>query len=450
MKTRELLFVFAAAGLISACSSDEDTPKVQPQPQEEEEQTEQTEGSALRTLNVVENVSTPFNAAQYAGSLTDEEQAVGSGLQDFALRFVRESLSASDGQENVVVSPFSASVLLSSLANGCGGQTLQEMCALLNLKVSDLTALNNYQRKVASQLGNADDSVCFLGSNALWMQYELPVYRSFIEDSQNFYSTEVEAIDFADKAAGSTINRWCKEKTKGLIERILEDGPQTCELIMANALYFKAPWVEGFAEEATKPGTFTNQDGTKKEVQMMHREDQFFVRYAKAANFDLAALDFGQYEYRNYSMVFGLPHEGVSLGACIEGLDAATWNEAVSSLSTQYVDMMLPRFEVSLSQNLKPMLQKMGLTSIFDAQQADLSRLSPLPLAVSAMQQDAVLKVNEKGAEAAAVSWVGLTTSDGPGNEPKYIPFHVDRPFFFAIRENLNGNILFMGVVRRL
>ena len=83
-------------------------------------------------------------------------------------------------------------------------------------------------------------------------------------------------------------------------------------------------------------------------------------------------------------------------------------------------------------------------------QQADLSRLSPQPLVVSDIQQNAVLKVNEKGAEAAAVTWVGMTTSNGPGEEPEYIPFHVDRPFFFAIRENQNGNILFMGVVRKL
>jgi serpin B len=448
MKKKDLIMiVFAAGTLCSACSSNEEEPKPQPQPQEEEEQ---TEASALRTLNIVENASTPFNAAQYAGNLTDDERAVGSGLQDFALRFVRESLSASDGQENVVVSPFSAGVLLSSLANGCSGQTLQEMCALMNQKESDLNTLNSYQRKIAAQLGSADDSVCFLSNNALWMQYELPVYLSFINDSKNFYSTEVEAIDFADQAAGGTINRWCREKTKGLIERIVEDGPMECVLSMANALYFKAPWTDGFHEEGTKPGTFTNQDGTEKEVQMMHRKDQFFVRYAKAVSFDLAALDFGQYSHKNYSMVFGLPHKGVSLKACLEGLDATAWNEAVSSLSMQNVDLMLPRFEVSQSQQLKPVFQKMGLNAIFDVQQADLSRLSPQPLAVSDIQQKAVLKVNEKGAEAAAVTWAGMATSDGPVEEPEYIPFHVDRPFFFAIQENQNGNILFMGVVRTL
>ncbi len=448
MKKKDLIMiVFAAGTLCSACSSNEEEPKPQPQPQEEEEQ---TEASALRTLNIVENASTPFNAAQYAGNLTDDERAVGSGLQDFALRFVRESLSASDGQENVVVSPFSAGVLLSSLANGCSGQTLQEMCALMNQKESDLNTLNSYQRKIAAQLGSADDSVCFLSNNALWMQYELPVYLSFINDSKNFYSTEVEAIDFADQAAGGTINRWCREKTKGLIERIVEDGPMECVLSMANALYFKAPWTDGFHEEGTKPGTFTNQDGTEKEVQMMHRKDQFFVRYAKAVSFDLAALDFGQYSHKNYSMVFGLPHKGVSLKACLEGLDATAWNEAVSGLSVQNVDLMLPRFEVSQTQSLKSLFQKMGLNAIFDVQQADLSRLSPQPLAVSDIQQKAVLKVNEKGAEAAAVTWAGMATSDGPVEEPEYIPFHVDRPFFFAIQENQNGNILFMGVVRTL
>ncbi|MCR5434171.1 MAG: serpin family protein [Bacteroidaceae bacterium] len=450
MKTRDLIMiVFAVGTLCSACSSDEEVPEIQPQPQEEEEK-EQTEATALRPLSIVENESTPFNAAQYAGSLTDDERTVGSGLQDFALRFVRESFSASDNQENIVVSPLSAGILLSSLANGCNGQTLQEICDLLNMKTSDLNTLNSYQRKIATQLDIADDSVCFLSNNALWMQHKLPVYLSFINDSKNFYSTEVEAIDFADQAAGGTINRWCREKTKGLIERIVEDGPMDCVLSMANALYFKAPWTDGFHEEGTKPGTFTNQDGTEKEVQMMHRKDQFFVRYAKAVSFDLAALDFGQYSHKNYSMVFCLPHKGVSLKACLEGLDATAWNEAVSSLSMQNVDLMLPRFEVSQSQQLKPVFQKMGLNAIFDVQQADLSRLSPQPLAVSDIQQNAVLKVNEKGAEAAAVTWAGMTTSDGPGEEPEYIPFHVDRPFFFAIQENQNGNILFMGVVRNL
>lgn len=420
---------------------------MQPQPQEEEEQ---TDGSALRTLNVVENESTPFDAALYKADITDNERAVGKGLQDFALRFMKESLSAGQEQENVVVSPFSAGILLSSLANGCGGKTLQEMCALLNLKESDLNTLNSYQRKTATQLGSADDSVCFLSNNALWMQHELPVYRSFIDESKNFYNTEVEAIDFADKAAGSTINRWCKEKTNGLIERILDDGPQMCELIMANALYFKASWVEGFIEEATKPGTFTNRDGSKSEVQMMRKKDLFNIRYAKAASFDLAALDFGQYARKSYSMIFGLPHDDTSLEACLEGLDATSWNEAVTSLSRQNVDMMLPRFEVSQSQKLKSVFQKMGLTSIFDSQQSDLSRLSPQSLFVSEINQDAVLKVNEKGAEAAAVTYAMMLTSTGEFSEPEFIPFHVDRPFFFAIRENLNGNILFMGVVRNL
>ena len=183
---------------------------------------------------------------------------------------------------------------------------------------------------------------------------------------------------------------------------------------------------------------------------MMSKKDLFNIRYAKARNFDLAALDFGQYERKSYSMIFGLPHEGVSLQACLEGLDATAWNKAVAGLSVQNVDLMLPRFEVSQTQSLKSLFQKMGLNAIFDGQKSDLSRLSPQPLTVSDIQQKAVLKVNEKGAEAAAVTWVLMETSDGPGDEPEFIPFHVDRPFFFAIQENRNGNILFMGVVRTL
>jgi len=380
--------------------------------------------------------------------MTEEETAIGEGIQDFAFRLVKESLAQKEGPENMLVSPLSAGILLSALANGCVGKSLDEICTLLGLKPSQLSTLNSYNRKLAGVLTAADDSVKLQSSNAVWLQYSFPVLRSFISDCQNYYDTEVKGIDFADKEAGSAINRWCREKTNDLIERIVDDGPQDCELAMANAIYFKAPWTDGFRKEETKAATFTNEDGTKSEVQMMWKTDPLQFRYATAKDFDMVALSFGQYLKKSYSMVIGLPHEGVSLKACINGLDASVWSEAVSRLKGLPVELALPRFKVEDSFQMKKVLQTMGVTCVFDMRLADFSRLSSQALSVSEIKQKTTLTVNEKGAEAAAVTFTHLATDDG--KEPTFIPFHIDRPFFFAITENIHGNILFMGVVRKM
>ena len=57
--------------------------------------------------------------------------------------------------------------------------------------------------------------------------------------------------------------------------------------------------------------------------------------------------------------------------------------------------------------------------------------------------QNTFIKVDEEGAEAAAVTSVMLeATALGP---PETKKMKIDRPFFYAIRENGSGNILFIG-----
>jgi serpin B len=79
----------------------------------------------------------------------------------------------------------------------------------------------------------------------------------------------------------------------------------------------------------------------------------------------------------------------------------------------------------------------------FDPARADFTRMhTPSELFISEVKHKTYVDVNEEGTTAAAVTSVGMRVT----SVPQVIT--IDRPFLFALRENLSGTILFMGVIR--
>ena len=91
----------------------------------------------------------------------------------------------------------------------------------------------------------------------------------------------------------------------------------------------------------------------------------------------------------------------------------------------------------------------LGLNDLFDEEKADLSGISSdgLRLYLDEVVQRARIKVDEKGVEAAAATVASVSLGFEP-DPPKPVPFIVDRPFFFLIRDHETGLILFMGSIR--
>ena len=52
---------------------------------------------------------------------------------------------------------------------------------------------------------------------------------------------------------------------------------------------------------------------------------------------------------------------------------------------------------------------------------------------------EAYVKIDEEGTEAAAATGVSETTTSAP------MPFRVDRPYVFLLRDRLTGSVLFVG-----
>jgi serpin B len=142
-------------------------------------------------------------------------------------------------------------------------------------------------------------------------------------------------------------------------------------------------------------------------------------------------------------MTIVLPGDSTSVDDLLSGLTADQWNEWIASLGPSKNEVFLPKFKLTNDLALIPSLTALGMGIAFDDAAADFTRIhTPSELFISEVKHKTYVDVNEEGTEAAAVTSVGVGVTSAP------TVIQVDRPFLFALRENLSGTILFMGVIR--
>ena len=111
-------------------------------------------------------------------------------------------------------------------------------------------------------------------------------------------------------------------------------------------------------------------------------------------------------------------------------------------MSSRQVDLWLPRFETKYEAELNDMLEQLGMPTAFTPA-ADFSGMTNQPVCIGFIKQKAIIKVDEEGSEAAAVSSAGVFVTS-PGPNPHAV-FHADHPFLYLITESSTGAVLFAG-----
>ena len=152
----------------------------------------------------------------------------------------------------------------------------------------------------------------------------------------------------------------------------------------------------------------------------------------------MAGKPFGD-EY--FEMLFILPRKGVTMDRCVEMLADSldVWNKAREK---EEVNLSLPRYKAEYGTSLKKTLLSMGMNDAFTSK-ANFDALSNEALCIGDVLQKTFVKVEEEGAEAAAVTSVTLMTMSARPSQPRNMV--LNRPFIYIIRDRGTGNILFIG-----
>jgi serine protease inhibitor len=354
----------------------------------------------------------------------------------FAFKLFSTSLAAN---ENLIMCPLSAFIVLGMTANGAVGATASSMATALQLSDPDLSVLNKQNAETLAALAKTKS---VLVANALFADTGTPFKDSFLDISKKAYGANVQNLPFGDGKSLKTINNWVSEHTAGKIVNMIHELSKDTRLVLVNAVYFKGIWSHKFDPKSTLQKDFHLLDGTTTTVNMMKTNDQLL--FTKESNFQMVKVP---YDGNKLSMYIMLPDSNVDFSNFAKGLQIGDFNSALQKLRAQQVSLGLPRFKVKSERSLKDELSALGMPVAFNPKDADFSNLCTSKVWIGLVLQKTFVEVNEEGTTAAAATGVEMYSKGFNENPLKPLSLIVNRPFVFAIRDDVTKHIVFLGTV---
>jgi serpin B len=371
--------------------------------------------------------------------------------------------------DNLCVSPYSIENALSMTFAGADGETRTEMTRVLHFSSDASTMAASFASlqhsleemyvktaelaKKSKEFGGPSEPITLNIANRLFAQKDYDFRQNFLSLVKQNYGAEFEPLDFvADPAAATEhINKWVADQTHDKIRDLIPADAlnKLTRLVLANALYLKAPWTDAFSEKTTQPESFHVRGGAPVNLPMMRKTARF--GYAKREGFLAVSLP---YAGDDLQFLVLLPDEVDGLRALESKLTADVLAEC-TKLETHDVNLHLPKFKLEPPTiALAEKLQALGMKSAFDIPQgsANFDKMAPRKpndyLYISNVFHKTFIAVDEKGTEAAAATAVVMMRATAITRpKPPPIEVKVDRPFVYAVQHVPSGVCLFLGRV---
>lgn len=356
------------------------------------------------------------------------------------------ALAGADPGSGAAVSPSSLYVALSMLADGSSGVGVARTEEVLGARGS---ARQDAVVALRDSLGAYD------GDPSLVAADELPdravVHQAsqvVVDDGEHLaepyldtlwqvYGAGVLRTDLATDDGLHPLHAWVSEHTGGLVERSAMTPSPDLVMVLQDAVALAARWERPFEARLTSDAPFHLTDGTVTQVATMRGE-------LEAAH---AAVDGWQAVRLRYATTDGpglhtdvvLPPEGTDvrrpdravLGRLTAALDAA---------EPSAVELWLPKVDLESKVDLVGALKAAGLGHLMSEERSGIDQIlaeQARPGSVDQAVQQAVLRLDEDGTRAAAVTEIGVGVVSAPVTPPTTL--RVDRPFLVTVSDSTTG-----------
>jgi serpin B len=371
------------------------------------------------------------------------------------------------GDENLCISPYSINSALAMTFAGADGETRTEMARVLHFPNADdvaasfsalqksleqMSAKTAELAKNSKKFGGPSEPITLNIANRLFAQKSYHFREAYLSFVKQNFGGAFEPLDFvADpSAATQRINKWVADQTRDRIRDLIPGGAldKTTRLVLANALYLKAPWAKEFSQNGTQSEPFFVR-GAPVDVPMMRKTTNF--GYARREGFTVVSLPYAGNELQ---FVVLLPDDINGL----RGLESTLSGDVLAGcakIEKRDVDLHLPKFKLEPPTiTLAKQFEALGMKTAFDRPKgsANFDKMAPRTrddyLYISQIFHKTFIAVDEKGTEAAAATAVAMLAGSAlMSPPPPPVEVKVDRPFVYAIQHVPSGVCLFLGHV---
>ncbi|HEU4613246.1 MAG TPA: serpin family protein, partial [Kofleriaceae bacterium] len=348
-----------------------------------------------------------ITARQLPAAIAGDAAAVVAANNQFAC-----DVYAKAGPGNTVFSPFSISTALAMLEAGAAGTTDDELRTALHFTLPPSQLAPAYGALLDSlDTGRDYGAYTLATADRLFGQQGFAFQQPYLDTTDHDYHAPLQPLDFESDPDGSrtTINQWVSDQTDAKIPELFPAGSidSSTRLVLANAILFKGEWDQQFDPAKTTNGSFHIAGGADVTAPLMHAQLPIALGHL-GSDAEVGVLPF---RGKDLALVVIVPDDADGLPAVEAELTGAALDQAISSAQPfgEPIEVTLPKFTISQNQGLNELLASLGIHAAFDPTAADFSGIDGAhDLFVQAVFHDAMITVDEHGAEAAAATGVSV------------------------------------------
>jgi len=325
--------------------------------------------------------STNSSSSQCQTESVEEAKKAELALAKFAISMYKNLITKSNQdqeQQNQVLSPISIAAALALVENGADGETRREIQKYLVENEASNEVLSVYHALYKNLEHESAQSRLKL-ANGVFVDNRIQLRPEYEQSTQQCMAAKVQQMDFkkSPEECRKEMNKWVAQKTLDKIPELFQQGSVTAQttLALANAIHFKAPWLNAFSQDQTEKGVFysNGKEEEQQQVQFMKNQNGNFGHYADGRMQLLEMKYQGDVQAAMYVM---LPNKRDGLRELEqEMMDADKLKQILTKVAmTPNMEVQLPKFAIRSTIDMTQLLKNVGLKNLF-SDQAELTRI---------------------------------------------------------------------------
>ncbi|MBE5957444.1 MAG: hypothetical protein E7254_01080 [Lachnospiraceae bacterium] len=373
-------------------------------------------------------ISVRKTTTEYKYNINAKSRVEDTEYAEANIKRATELVDLFESNGNILVSPISLNCVLGMVANSSDENVKKEVSDYLGINVDEYNEYVNALIKSAKAKGVLNIA------NSVWYDNKYKLNGSFSKNAKKYYVAKV----YKEPMNSSTvkkINRWAYKHTHRLIKQVVDSPPEYIAIF--NATAFDGKWTKKFKKSDTETEDFTLADGSIKQVSMLNSEESIYYENRYAQGFEKTYGKKGE-----YSFIAILPKEEGEFK--LADLDISSF--MASRREFDDVSIKLPKFEYEWksddlrvnSKTLDNVLDELNLSGVKTCKMLENCPAEEM----GTLFQKTKITLDESGTRAVAVtSFKKVSAVLGDYEKTVYL----DRPFAYMIKDNISGEILFVG-----